>query len=380
MGRAPSVVPSGLTRNRLPFAGALRALATISIVVYHAGLFAGGAGKIVLPMWLATLGAFGVACFFALSGFLLARPYVRSLVQKKRLPDWPGYARDRFLRIYPLYAVLVIVMWLASPWLPVYGERTATFGDALTHLAFIFPFFHDSAQTIDPPMWTMSTDVQFYFALPLLCAGITDLFTPSRRVRGYAVVVSVLVVLCVLLRFMATPYAQVSFFDAAARVKVFGQLPGMFTAFGGGMLAALVWESTRDEYRKRSGLVALAISVPFLCALTVLPRGVVPLIVWSDVIAGVGAAALVLAGCSLLRGAWIENPAVRWAERLSYAIYLTHYFVVEYAARVAGRFQGWNFLCVTAAASILVSAAIALPLYLFVERPFLQLKERLRAG
>jgi peptidoglycan/LPS O-acetylase OafA/YrhL len=356
----------------------LRALATISVVVYHAGLFAAGAGKIVLPIWLGTLGAFGVACFFALSGFLLARPYVRSLLQRKRLPDWPGYARDRFLRIYPLYAFLVIVMWLASPLLPIYGERTATFADALTHLTFIFPFFQDSAQTIDPPMWTMSTDVQFYFALPLLCAGVMDLFKPSRRVRGYAVVVGVLVLLSMLLRFMATPYAHVAFVDAATRVRIFGQLPGMFTAFGGGMIAALVWESTRDDRRRVSGLVALAISVPFLCALTTLPQGIVPLIVWSDVIAGVGAAALVLAGCSLLRGAWVENPAVRWAERLSYAIYLTHFFVVEYAVRIAGQLEGWNFFYVTAGASILVSAVIALPLYLFVERPFLQLKERLR--
>jgi peptidoglycan/LPS O-acetylase OafA/YrhL len=380
LGRSTSIGRPGPTRDRLPFAGALRALATISIVVYHAGLFAAGSGKIVLPAWLATLGAFGVACFFALSGFLLARPYVRSLLQKKRLPDWPGFARDRFLRIYPLYAFLVIVMWLASPWLPVYGQRTATFGDALTHLAFIFPFFHDSAQTIDPPMWTMSTDVQFYFALPLLCAGVTDLFKPSLRARGYAVVVGVLVVLSMLLRFMATPYAQVSFYDAATRVRIFGQLFAMFTAFGGGMIAALVWESTRDHYRKMSGLAALAISVPFLVALTMLPSGAVPLIVWSDVIAGVGAPALVLAGCSLLRGAWVENPAVRWAERLSYAIYLTHFFVVEYAVRVAGQLQGWNFFCVTAAGSILASAAIALPLYLFVERPFLQLKERLRAA
>ena len=354
-------------------------------MVYHVALQAGGQGgerQIDPPTWLVTLGPVGVACFFALSGFLLSRPYARAFVRKERLPDWPGYARDRFLRIYPLYAFLVVVMWIAAPWLAVFGYHAANFGDAIAHLLFVFPFTPPgSVVNLDPPMWTMSTDVQFYFVLPLLCAAIVDVFRPARRVWGYAVLVVLLIGLSILWRVAATPYVAESWVDVVARTKIFWQLPGMFTAFGGGMLGALVWERALDGRRRFSGFVALAVCVPLLVlALNMRPSGTGPYMIWNDVLAGGGAAALVLAGCSLLRAPWIENPVVRWAERLSYAIYLTHIYIVAKITHLTGQFHGWTFFYVTAAVSVLATAVIALPLYLFVERPFLQLKERLRAN
>ncbi|MBV8638427.1 MAG: acyltransferase family protein, partial [Candidatus Eremiobacteraeota bacterium] len=89
--------------GRFPFAGALRALATLTIVFYHCWEAAWNSHRITWSSQAcAMLGQVGVACFFALSGFLLGRRYIAAVLNGKPLPRWQDFTRDRFLRIYPL--------------------------------------------------------------------------------------------------------------------------------------------------------------------------------------------------------------------------------------------------------------------------------------
>ncbi len=324
------------------------------------------------------LGEAGVACFFALSGFLLGRRYIAALLSDAPLPRWQDFARDRFLRIVPLYAFLVIAFSLGTAWLPIPGERSASFFDVIAHLTFVFPFFRSTALTIDPPMWTMSTDVQFYIVLPLV-AALAAVLVRRRRNASLTIVAVVgsLILASILLRVLAWPLAIPSFNDFGLRVAIFGMMPTMFTAFGMGMLGVFVWERFPHE-RQRLGIVAGLIGVLlWWWTLTVSP-GIARYVVWSDVMAGFSAGFILFAGCALLDFRAVENPVVRWAERLSYAVYLTHFFVIEYVEGLTTHLTGNTFLFTTFALSYAASLIVALPLYLAVERPFLMLKSRLQ--
>jgi len=325
------------------------------------------------------LGQVGVACFFALSGFLLGRRYIVALLQSKALPRWQDFARDRFLRIFPLYAFLVIALSLGTAWLPIPGERHATIVDVIAHLTFVFPFFRSTVLTVDPPMWTMATDVQFYIALPFIAAlAAFVLQKREKRPLSLALLIGAFIAASIGLRLLCTPLAMESFNDFGLRIPIFGMLPSMFAAFGSGMLAALVWERY-PQRRKRFGIIAAFAGVAVMWWTLTNSPGIVPYVIWSDVLAGFSAGLILYAGCALLDFGVVENPVVRWAERLSYAVYLTHFFVIEYVVGFTGALAGNAYLFATFALSYAGSLVVALPLYFFVERPFLMLKSRLAA-
>ena len=362
------------THSRIPFAGAYRAAATLAIVAYHVWLLDVHTRHASPPGLLVLLGPFGVACFFALSGFLLSRPFIAALRQGTRLPSLRMYALGRFLRIYPLYAFLVVAiaaLQLSNP-----GERVAGVGDVLAHLTFAFASFHSMALTIDPPMWTMAADVQFYVALPLiaLCAlGIARKAQPKVRAGVLVLLTIALVVLSGCWNVAHAAAAPLLDGDFAAKVVALGQLPGMFVAFGSGMLAAAAFDGTPLESRKRLGSAALVLALPFLYLLPLTLFDVRSATVVQPIECGLCASLVLLAGVSLLPYERLENPVVRWAERLSYGIYLVHFFAIQFCAAT------WTaspviFFIVTLVSAYVLSAAVALPLYLWVERPFLSLK------
>ena len=50
--------------------------------------------------------------FFALSGFLLFRPFAAAILARGAMPSVTGYARNRLLRIYPAYFVILLLVSL----------------------------------------------------------------------------------------------------------------------------------------------------------------------------------------------------------------------------------------------------------------------------
>src|SRR5262249_45911813 len=105
--------------RRWPALDGVRGLAALGVLafhVYHVTLPA-------LPHWemrkpllifLISLGANGVSCFFVLSPFLVSMPFLRWLVGDAPRPDMRRYATQRVFRIFPawwLALLLVSLMW-----------------------------------------------------------------------------------------------------------------------------------------------------------------------------------------------------------------------------------------------------------------------------
>ncbi len=112
------------------------------------------------------MGCWGVDALFILSGFLLGRPYIDALLGRRPLPNWKQYAKRRFFRIWPAYAIVVLIAFLKSAL--HHGVNRQVAGDTITHLLMIhifFPQFVAGAENI--ALWTMAVDAQFYVVLPV---------------------------------------------------------------------------------------------------------------------------------------------------------------------------------------------------------------------
>ncbi len=125
----------------------------------------------------------GVVLFFALSGFLIAWPFWKRKVGQAPLVVPPGYARRRFWKIYPPLAVSVLFF---TVWNIAKTGDWSFAGIAarwLSGLAFLLPV----DGRLNPVMWSLAVEVQFYLFLPLFflvcrrlrpmaCLGMTGLF------------------------------------------------------------------------------------------------------------------------------------------------------------------------------------------------------------
>jgi peptidoglycan/LPS O-acetylase OafA/YrhL len=226
--------------TRFPLFDSLRAIAALSIVATHAGVFAGlyGSGSIWAP-YFARLEA-GVAIFFVISGFLLYRPFVRSRALGRHAPRTRAYAWRRFLRIAPAYwvALTVTTIWLGldgvftADGIPTFyalgqGYRESTIGGGIT------------------PAWSLTIEVAFYAFLPIYAWGVGRL--AGRRGLG-AEVVGIAGLLVLSAAWKAGALAG----GDPDKVEITPQLialPGYLDHFALGMgLAVLsVWLERRDE-------------------------------------------------------------------------------------------------------------------------------------
>ena len=102
--------------RRLAGIEGLRAIAATTILVCHAWFYSNPDGG---PLWDGEAGsipfesmAFGVTLFFALSGFLLYRPFLVAAFEPDRRPSVSAYFRNRALRILPAYWVILLIVSL----------------------------------------------------------------------------------------------------------------------------------------------------------------------------------------------------------------------------------------------------------------------------
>lgn len=170
--------------ERVQFANTLRGVASISVLIsHHTGAFwsnrAAVAGLIHAPelplaqyafpsylRWLHTTvpqfnwGAFGVALFFLVSGFVI--PF------SLRNATWPAFLVGRFFRIVPLYAfgfsVTLLAIWLIGRYFAVLWPFSLS--DVVIHY---FPGGRElfSAPTIDGIVWTLEIEIKFYIVCAL---------------------------------------------------------------------------------------------------------------------------------------------------------------------------------------------------------------------
>ncbi|MFL5843966.1 MAG: acyltransferase family protein [Solirubrobacteraceae bacterium] len=352
--------------RRLARVESVRALAALGVVVGHLWAtsqgFDGEAILGSLPRRLVFGLTFGVWVFFGLSGYLLFWPFVRRQFGDGGPIDLGRYARNRVLRILPLYYAAVVLLLLIHV-----GHPTTELW--WRHLLLVQNFWRDSIGAVDAPLWSVVIEVQFYALLPFLAMGLAKL-GGSSRARTAAILLGLAAISIVLRQVLALERD-----DAATTVWRY-QLPTTFCFFVAGMSLALLRHAWEERVpRALSGPLGhpalwLAAAVPFWVATC-----------WRFNLEALSVVAvfLTIGALVLPLRAWRPLSVLDWRPLAllgvaSYSLYVWHAPIVLELDGGTGLIAH-GFLAVLGVFLPLL-IAVAAASYLLIERPGLRLRRR----
>ena len=365
-----------------PGLNGLRFVAAFSVLLYHVEAFKSFAQ---IPNWVSlefwgALGPYGVVCFFTLSGFLITYLLLEETKRSGTIRIRKFYLR-RILRIWPLYYLIVLLGFLALPWV----------GDLLVHrqvqlpedpvstlplYVFFLPNVAWVVHGIVPflgPLWSVGVEEQFYLLWPALLRVL--------KRHALAGILGVIVVM-VCLRFI---------------------LPQVAAALATGPLISRNWQvalgfvwTLKLECMAMGGLAAYVLHRDSRRVLGVLHHPLVQIAALGLILVSLGwglryrqfdnlvwgtAFAVVIVNLaanprSLLR---LENPVFDYLGRISFGLYVYHSFVI---AGLLLLFRNWSvsdgFLFNSALYVLAVGLTVGISglSHHFYEAPFLKLKTR----
>ena len=328
-------VVAGAPPHRFPLVDALRAIAALAIVGFHGAAVFGGFGLTHLGPWLAQLNV-GVPLFFAISGFLLYRPWVAARLEGRAPPSVRVYAQRRVLRIVPAYWVALVLITLA-----VGRDGVLAWPDGLVYFGFFQAYDTDTFTGGIGQAWTLCVEVAFYALLALLALAWVRRKGRDRAgvLRAEALLLAALAASSVVWRLLVLALTDPG---DAAYFPLISALPTQLDTFAGGMALAVVSAAGEAGRGGRLGaFVARAPRVPWLLA----AAAYAGLSLWQEpsdagyalvahelqtiVALGLLAPAVLGAGAGgAIRGLLAWRP-LAWVGIVSYGLYLWHLDVLR---------------------------------------------------
>lgn len=375
--------------DRLAFADLFRTVAILGVVANHLALVSG-----IHPFDprddFGCLGAWGVNCFFVLSGFLLSRPYLESILGRRAFPSTRMFLTRRFFRIYPLYAFAVVVSGVE---VAMHAPHELPFASMLSHLTFLHGFSTAEVLSLNSPFWTMAVDAQFYFLLPLGAFVLCAVARTTGRASGTTIIASAIVgtiALSLVVRWYVFSYLSAPIVgDSVGPAFVLGRNAiGMGTAFALGILLAMLQLAGKQPKRLvASALAAAGIGCLLFLVWCARVYGTTPVYaVYYDALAAVSAA-LILYGFG--EGAFNVAAVVRRSKRiteyaaLAYGVYLFHWLIIDMVNHTVQKRAHWSsgsleYFVGLSVPTLVVTFIVAAVVHRFVEKPFLMWRDRSR--
>lgn len=386
-------LPQRTRQTHFPLFDGLRGLAATAVFLVHAA-YQFAVTRPEEHEWyrFAIHGDVAVPIFFAISGFLLYRPFVAGRVRGKPL-NFRAYAWRRVLRIVPAY-------WIALALLSLYFqfEEIGGVAEYLWFMFFLQLYDPDTALRAVGQAWTLNIEVTYYAFLPLWVWLMTR---PKLSLRNEALACVGLIGLAFTWQVVTLLTVDVANYlsSSATLIRI---LPIQFDHLGAGMLLAVL--SVWAQEGKRLPGVALVKARPWI------PWGLAALTWLAACYAGRdgGRSSYQYTDLQFFAEHVIYTPFVfllllpavfgddrrDWVRRflawrpiafvgmISYSFYLYHFAVIVWQARRWDE-QGWGtvpdggwewlaWLIPSYLATVLVGA---IGFYL-VERPFMNLKYR----
>ncbi len=360
---------------RYPALDLLRGIAIVWVMLFHS-FVVGGLGPDWA--WLSRYGWMGVDLFFVLSGFLIGTQVLRPLARGQRL-DFKEFYLRRALRILPAF-LLVLVIYMVWPDFRESPGLAPWWMFVTFTLNLFVDYGRDAAFS---HAWSLCVEEHFYLVFPLLATLLLRRPSAARFVMLCMAVVIAGIALRAgfWLHNTALDSAglglQRNWFIEDIYYPTWNRLDGLLA---GVVLAVLkVFRPTLWQRLQQHGNAVLCAGVAILALALWLFRertGLIGNAVGWPVLS-LGLALLVLAGTAssgVLGG--LRVPGAAWLAAISYSLYLTHKAVFHltqgwFGPALEGR--GVLAFAVYGLAAVLGGAL----LHYVVERPFLQLRDKL---
>lgn len=364
--------------SRLPSLTGLRFFAALAVFAFHITLsaspippnhpinpFANPRLSHDLEWVFGKAGYLGVSFFFVLSGFVLTWSH-------KPSEPATSFWRRRVVKIFPNH----LVMWALA---------MVTFAAAITrplgwvpNIFLLHSFFPqgDVYVSVNPPSWTLCSELLFYLLFPVLIVGLRKI-RPDRLWWWAAGMVAGMIGVQVinLLLIPATPKSPIT--PVSVTQFWFGYIfpvPRLFEFVLGSLLALVVAAGRWLPIRIWHALVLTGAG--YLAAL-LLP------FVWGFSVAtvvGVGALIGSVAVADLRGpGGFLARPAMRWLGEVSFGFYLCQGVVVFYGRVLTGEHTYSTPGALLVVAGFLAATVVGgWSLYALVERPMMRRWARAR--
>jgi peptidoglycan/LPS O-acetylase OafA/YrhL len=375
----PTLRPQPLLRSRLPELDALRGVAVLMVLFFHAFYFSAGAGQFHGPIrWflLATgFGWSGVNLFFVLSGFLITG----ILLDSRGSPDY--YRRfylRRALRILPAYYGVLLVVLLAARTGVVERHISWPFiALSVIYLSNVTGLFGVATQYA--VLWSLAVEEHFYLLWPALVRNL------SRRLMPW---------ICLLIIFACPALRAFCYW----RHYEYGAGYTWLVADGlawGSLLAVLIRGKLSSPHSMLKFGFACSIGSTAL-VLALLPFGIGRSATFDGGVIRLSLVNLFFAGVLALSvvagsGSWsalFHRPLLKFFGEISYGLYLIHMIVFDFVDHELAKW-GWHvsrssgtFALILArfAMGAALSVAIAYVSRRYYEEPFLRLKTKFGAS
>ncbi len=333
-----------------------------------------------------------LSAFFVLSGYLIARPFTRAYVTGGRRPRIRAYARNRVLRVVPVFYFFTILVLLRFGLDGSLETGAAAPDDSSTWWQVLGQFLFIQGQTAGPasipigPAWSIGSEVGFYFVIPLAAYGA---YFAGRRLRGQHAragfaLAAIGLVFVVSIALRAVDKYQFAWLTAPPAI-LYGFMPGVAL----GIVEPLIAAPLRRRARLAMQLAWGAFALGLLCALVYAASDYDPRQTPIHHALGVRAMLAALSTGLLFFGLIVlqigtgraprlfANKVMLWLGARSYSFYLVHIWVLLELDNLLGAGDSLE-------TRLAVMAGIGFPLtvlsgaltYRFVELPFLQRKIR----
>ncbi len=364
-------------KDHIPELDGLRGIAVLMVLWVH--LVPGSLGETVhtLRAWLLP-GDFGVDLFFVLSGFLITRIL---LVDRGAGVPLRYFVMRRFLRIFPIYYLAILILMPRMTWPEIIGCATYTSNFVFMGLDINGPMGHS---------WSLAIEEHFYLLWPPIVA-FTSVKT-SRRVILFGVFP--LAVLSLVLAYTVAPWDT---HPGAVKEFIFRSSTIRFASLGFGAL--LAYSEIRVRGSKALGIAIIVLGVALSTFFSLRGLGKTGLLATvQEIPATKGDLHRIALGLSVISfpclslalvtsaviwtGSWAPHAVLlraaplRWVGRISYGLYIYHIPIFE-SAGVWG-VNPFEPSKTRVFVVVGLSFAVAALSYRFIEQPLLRYGRRFR--
>jgi peptidoglycan/LPS O-acetylase OafA/YrhL len=292
--------------------------------------------------------------FFVLSGYLIARPFMRSFVLGTRRPSIRRYARNRALRIIPIFYLIAAIVMLRfgldgaispTPDNPSGTGPQSSWWQILSVFTFTQTYTAGSATLPIGQAWSLDVEAAFYVAIPIAALIAYRLGAPLKTVRSRAVAALTFIGFLTLLSIALRQYAKNRFpLLTSPPLIVFVFLPGVALA----VIEPLAVPWLRGHARRARRLAWSAVGVAVVAWLLYMQwdyeAGTTQIhhsLGRRSLLVAIFGMALIGAMIALQLGTgraprWLNNRATNWLGVRSYAFYLLHVWVFFEIINVVG--------------------------------------------